>query len=150
MAKAASVPARWIVRSAWRIHRAIHRCSGGRLGLWRPRPGRWGALRLTASGRRSGKPRSVILAYLEDGPNLHMLAMNGWGAGEPVWWLNLQAQPDATVQLSGRAPRPVRARAAVGDERTELWQRWREVDAKLDAYAALRPAATAIVVLEPR
>ena len=40
--------------------------------------------------RHSGKPRSVILGYSEDGPNHVSMAMNGWRAAEPAWWLNLQ------------------------------------------------------------
>ena len=75
--------------------------------------------------------------------------MNGWGEGEPAWRLNLRARPEATVELpDGR--RAVRARVAVGDERARLWERWRESDSKLDAYAALRKTETAVVILEPR
>ena len=50
-------------------------------GLWRPRPGKWGALRLTTRDRRSGEPRKVIVRYYEDALNLVSMAMNGWGAG---------------------------------------------------------------------
>ena len=78
--------------------------------------------------RRTGQQRSVILGYFEDGPNLVSMAMNGWGEGEPAWWLNLRANPDATVELVD-GQRPVRGRAATGDERTRLWARWREIDA---------------------
>jgi hypothetical protein len=46
--------------------------------------------------------------------------------------------------------RLVRAHAATGDERSRLWARWREIDTNLDAYAALRPSETAVVVLEPK
>lgn len=56
-------------------------------------------MRVTTTGRRSGQERSVILAYIEDGPDLVTMAMNGWGAGEPAWWLNLQANPEARVDL---------------------------------------------------
>jgi deazaflavin-dependent oxidoreductase (nitroreductase family) len=121
----------------------------GRLGLWTPKPKRWGTLRLTTTGRRSGKKRSVMLGYFEDGQNLVTLAMNGWADGEPKWWLNLQAHPEATVDLVGDS-RAVRGRAAVAEERTRLWTRWREVGANLDAYANLRSSETAVVVLEPR
>jgi F420H(2)-dependent quinone reductase len=55
--------------------------------------GTWGALRLTTIGRKSGHQRSVIIGYLEDGPNLVALAMNGWEEGYPSWWLNLEAHP---------------------------------------------------------
>jgi deazaflavin-dependent oxidoreductase (nitroreductase family) len=109
------LPPRWFIRLAWSTHRAIFRVTGGRLGLWRPKSGRWGTLRLTTTGRRTGQPRSVIVGYFEDGPNLVTLAMNGWADPEPAWWLNLQIQPDVTVELAGEAVRcgraPPRARS---------------------------------------
>ena len=42
----------------------------------------------------------MILGYVEDGPNLVTMAMNGWADGEPAWWLNLQAHPEASVDLA--------------------------------------------------
>jgi F420H(2)-dependent quinone reductase len=143
------LPPRFIVRLAWMIHRAGHRLTGGRRGLWLPRPGRWGALRLTTIGRRSGKERNVILGYYEDGPNLVTLAMNGWAEAEPAWWLNLQARPETTVQLKNGS-RAVRARIAEGDERARLWARWNDFGDDVDGYARRRSRKTAVVVLEPR
>lgn len=143
------LPPRWFVVTAWHVHRGIVRVSGGR-GLWPPRPGKWGTLRLTTTGRRSGEPRKVIVGYYEDGANLISMAMNGWGAAEPAWWLNLQARPEAVVELAGGDRREVVGRAAVGEERDRLWQRWREIDKDLDGFAARRPHETAVVVLEPR
>ena len=105
-------------------------------------------MRLTTTGRRSGQERSVILGYFEDGPNLVTMAMNGWADPEPAWWLNLQAQPQATVEVpTGR--RKVTGRAADGEERSRLWTRWQEIDKNLDGYAALRSGETAVVILEP-
>jgi deazaflavin-dependent oxidoreductase (nitroreductase family) len=127
----------------------MYRLSRGRFGLWRPKPGRWGALRLHTTGRRSGRVRTAILGYFEDGPNYVTLAMNGWAAPEPAWWLNLQAHPDATVDMSDGSRRAVRGRAAVGEERDRLWARWREHGGGLDGYATRRPSQTAVVVLEP-
>jgi deazaflavin-dependent oxidoreductase (nitroreductase family) len=147
--KTARVPPRWFVRLAWYTHRGIYRITGGRLGLWRPKENRWGTMRLTTTGRRSGEERSVLLGYYEDGPNLVTMAMNGWAPEEPSWWLNLQATPVAMVELTD-ARRSVRGRAAApGEERARLWARWREIDAKLDALAALRPSETSVVILEP-
>jgi F420H(2)-dependent quinone reductase len=143
------LPPRWVVRAAWVLHRLIYRLTGGRRGLWRPKVGRWGALRLTTIGRRTGKDRTAILGYYEDGPNLVTLAMNGWAAPEPAWWLNLQAQPEAIVELKDQRLE-VRGRAAVGDERTRLWERWYEMGDDVDGYATRRPSETAVVVLEPR
>jgi F420H(2)-dependent quinone reductase len=147
---AARLPPRWFIRAFWRAHRRLVRASGARKGLWAPRPGKWGALQLTTTGRRSGEPRNVILGYYEDGPNLVSMAMNGWGPAEPAWWLNLQADPHAIVDLAGGTRREVVGRAALGVERERLWERWRELDEKLDRYAARRPRQTAVVVLEPK
>lgn len=142
------VPPRWFVRLAWSTHRGLYKVTGGRLGLWRPKPGKWGTARLTTTGRRTGRERSVMVGYFEDGPNLVTMAMNGWSEGEPAWWLNLQANPIATVDLAdGR--RTVEGRAAAGDERARLWDQWRTIDENLDAYAERRPQGTAVVVLEP-
>ncbi|MGH2451372.1 MAG: nitroreductase/quinone reductase family protein [Candidatus Limnocylindria bacterium] len=146
--QAPRLPPRWVVRSAWAIHRAIYRMTGGRRGLWSPKPGKWGAMRLTTIGRRTGEDRSTIVGYLEDGPNLVTLAMNGWADAEPAWWLNLQAHPDVRVDLTDGS-RQVRARKAIGEERARLWARWNELD-DYDGWAARRSRDTAVVILEPR
>jgi deazaflavin-dependent oxidoreductase (nitroreductase family) len=145
--KQARVPPRWFVRLAWSTHRGLYGVSGGRFGLRRAKANRWGMMRLTTTGRRSGQDRSVILGYLDDGPNLVTLAMNGWADAEPAWWLNLQAHPDAFVDLAG-GRYSVRGRAAEGDERARLWDLWRTTDENLDGYAALRSKETAVVILE--
>jgi F420H(2)-dependent quinone reductase len=108
----------------------------------------WGALRLTTIGRKSGKQRSVIIGYVEEGTKLVALAMNGWDYGHSSWWLILERHPDAfdwRASISGRCARP-----AAGDERDRLWQRWVAVDPQIDAYAGLRSTETPVVVLEPR
>ena len=146
----APLPPRWVVRSAWAIHRAIYSLTGGRLGLRPATPKTWGMMRLKTIGRRSGKERHVILGYYDDGPNLVTMAMNGWGDPEPAWWLNLQTHPETTVELKdGR--RAVRGRAATPDERPRLWARWGEYDGEeaLRSWASRRSRETAVVILEP-
>ena len=99
-------------------------------------------------GVEPAKPRTVILGYYDDGPNVVTMAMNGWADDEPAWWLNLQAHPVASVDLvDGR--RMVRGRAAEGEERSRLWDRWLQIDSRLDDFAALRTGETAVVILEP-
>jgi deazaflavin-dependent oxidoreductase (nitroreductase family) len=106
-------------------------------------------MRIHTTGRRTGGERVAILGYYEDGPNLFTLAMNGWGEPEPAWWLNLQARPDATVELPD-GTREVRARVATGDERARLWSEMEQREPNLDGYAARRSHETAVVVFEPR
>jgi deazaflavin-dependent oxidoreductase (nitroreductase family) len=142
---------RWLVRTIWIVHRTIYSITGGRLGLRPSTSTQWGMLRLTSVGRRSGKARVAIVGFIVDGPNVVIPAMNGWADPEPAWWLNLQADPNATVELpDGR--RAVIARAAVGEERDRLWGRFLALksSAFTEASAAMRSRETAIVVLEPR
>ena len=146
--KSPTLPPPWFIRLAWAIHRAMYRLTGGRRGLWKPKPGKWGTIKLTTVGRKTGKERVAILGYFEDGPNLVTMAMNGWMEAEPAWWLNLQANPVTTVETKD-GTRKVRGRAAVGEEHDRLWAMWAAIDDKLDGYASRRPGGTAIVILEP-
>lgn len=148
-ARPPKMPPPWFVHFAWRAHRGLYQVSGGRF-LWTPANKRgWGAMRLTTTGRRSGRERSVIVGYLEEGTNLVVVAMNGWDEGHPAWWLNLEANPDCVVRLSGQRPTRMRARRAEGDERDRLWQRWAAVEPELDAYAGRRATEAPVVVFEP-
>lgn len=142
------LPPAWFKHGFWRVHRFVYRILGARV-LWTPKSKRgWGAMHLTTVGRRSGERRGVIVGYIEDDSSPVVLAMNGWDEGQPAWWLNLEAHPDAVVRLKGQPERTVRARRVEGDERDRLWRRWAEIDEGLDAYAASRSADTPVVVFE--
>ncbi len=86
-------------RFATRLHSSVYRATGGKVGgrlLGSP------VLLLTTTGRKSGRPRTIPLLYLRDGENLVVVASNGGTAGDPAWWLNLMADPEANVEVGGR------------------------------------------------
>ena len=149
----ASIPPRWFIRTAWRVHRLLYRASGRRFGLRRPAPGRYGMMALHTRGRRTGQSRIAIVAYIVDGDDIVTMAMNGWDDSEPAWWLNLQAFARASVELAGeRRRRAVRARVAEGADHDRLWAAFRTVEddgTDLDALARLRHRPTSLIVLEP-
>jgi deazaflavin-dependent oxidoreductase (nitroreductase family) len=147
--KSPSLPPRWFIRSFWVGQRAVYSVTRGRFGLRSATADHWGMLRLRTVGRRSGEERVAILGYFEDGQDLVTMAMNGWADAEPAWWLNLQAQPDVTVDLPGGS-RAVHGRAANEDERPRLWAMQAAYDKDLDAFAARRSRETAVVILSPR
>jgi len=142
------LPPRWVITSAWKIHRALYRWSGGRFGLRAPKPDTYGLAQLTTIGRKSGQERSIMFGYYHDGDDVVTMAMNGWGAPEPAWWLNLQANPRATMTTVDGTVEVI-GRAAEGDERERLWERWRQMDKELDAWSSRRPNETAVVILSP-
>ncbi len=145
-----SIP-RWLVRTIWVLHRAVYRLTRGRFGLRPTTDTQWGMMRIRTVGRRTGKERIAILGYIADGPNLVTMAMNGGADPEPAWWLNLQARPQATVELPD-GTRDVTARAATGEEQARLWEALMAHGsvAYADANSTPRSNETAVVVLEPR
>src|SRR5213594_1246575 len=105
--------------AATRIHCVLYRSSNGVIG------GRMAdspVLLLTTTGRRSGKQRTVPLLYLMDGCNVALVASNGGAVRHPTWWFNLQARPEAWVQIKG-IRRRVKAEQASAAEKERLWPR---------------------------
>jgi F420H(2)-dependent quinone reductase len=143
------IPPRWVFRIGWAVHKGLFAASGGRIGAERPRDGKLGTLFLVSTGRRSGQVRRNALFYLEDGPNLAVVASNAGAESEPSWWLNLQARPDTHVELGTRR-RFVHARAATPEEREHLWPRLVAANPSYDEYRRTASRPIPVVVLEPR
>ena len=75
---------------------------------------------LTTIGRKTGKPRKSPLLFLEDGDKVYMAGTKGGMSTVPVWYRNLQANPQCTVQI-GANKRQMTARTASDDEAARIW-----------------------------
>ena len=131
-------------RWATKLHAAAYRATGGRIGgrmLGSP------VLLLLSTGRKTGLERTTPLLYLPDGDRRVIVASNGGTAGHPVWWLNLQANPGAKVEIGGRKI-PIRAREARGEERDRLWRRLVEMYPPYEDYQKKTDRGIPVVVLE--
>jgi deazaflavin-dependent oxidoreductase (nitroreductase family) len=108
---------RRVLKVGGALHKVLYRASGGRLGGTG-----WGLpiLLLTTTGRKTGKLRTNPLCFYRDGDAFVVVASNGGMDWFPRWWLNLQADPRATV-LIGRTRHAVTARKASPEERARLW-----------------------------
>jgi deazaflavin-dependent oxidoreductase (nitroreductase family) len=127
------------------VHNELYRRTGGRLG---GRAGRLPMLLLTTTGRKTGQARTTPLGYLPDGDRMVVVASYGGDDRHPQWYLNLQANPEATVQAGARTQR-VRAATATGEEKAELWPR---VLALYSGYAGYQQTTTRdipLVILTP-
>ena len=129
------------------IHRPVFRLSGGRLmskGYGMP------VVALTTTGRKSGQPRTVMLTSpLVEGDRIVLVASKGGDDRNPLWFTNLVADPDVEIEMGG-ANRPMRARVAEGDERTDLWTRLTAAHANYAGYQRKTERTIPVVVLEPR
>ena len=101
------------------VHRSLLKVSGGRLG-WETQ--RMPVLELTTTGRKTGRPHSVMLTSpLQEGTTLVVVASRGGDDQSPAWFLNLRDNPEVEVALKGAAKRRMRARIAAPEERARLW-----------------------------
>ncbi|MBI3782018.1 MAG: nitroreductase family deazaflavin-dependent oxidoreductase [Deltaproteobacteria bacterium] len=134
-----------LVQLFWKVHPALYRWSGGRIGgklMNLP------VLLLTTRGRRSGDERTKALMYVPDGKNFVVIASYLGEPRHPAWWLNLQANPQAQAVI-GSSTITVRAREAEGPERERLWKEVVRRQADYAEYQSRTQRRIPVVVLEP-
>ena len=136
-----------------KLNVVLYRRTGGRLGSkWRVGsafPRGLPVCLLTTTGRKSGEPRISPLLFLEDGDRIVLVASQGGLPKHPMWYLNLRANPQVTVQVKSRV-RPMTARVADPGERARLWPRLVDMYADFDNYQALTDRTIPVVVCTPR
>ncbi len=134
-----------MIKTVSAMHEFWYRLTGGLLGgsvMGRP------MLLLTTTGRKTGTRRTTPLLYLEDGDNLVVIASNGGHPRHPAWWLNLEQNPQAEVQIRG-AKKPVRAEEATGEARERLWRAVVEVYSGYEGYQKSTKRQIPVVILRP-
>lgn len=128
------------------IHRNIFKATNGRvLGKFYGMP----VVMLTTTGRKTGKQRtSMLTSPAQDGDKVIIVASWGGDDRHPIWYLNLQANPDVGVVMDGKSRR-MRARTATPEEKAELWPR---VTGKYKGYGTYQTKTDReipLVILEP-
>lgn len=132
-------------RGLMTFHINFYRLTGGKMG---GKAGQRAFLLLTTAGRKSGQARVTPLFYHPDGDRYLLIASN-WGAqNHPVWWLNLQKKPDASIQI-GRKIIAVTAHQAEGEERQRLWEEITRIYSNFAAYQEKITREIPVVILTP-
>ena len=127
-------------------HVRVYRETGGEVGYdWRGTT----ILLLSTSGRRSGEERTTPLIHRTDGDGWVIVGSKGGAPHNPLWYENLVADPNATIQVKDELI-PVRAHTAEGSERERLWERMTEVWPAYDEYKERTTRTIPVVVLERR
>ncbi len=138
--------ARLALKLVSRVHVALYRASGGRIGgrFRKTAP----VLLLTTTGRKTGKRRTTPLLYAEDAGRYVVVASVGGAPKHPAWYLNLRESPEATIQVRGRQL-AVHAETAPPDERARLWAVVTRMYPGYDAYQAKTTREIPVVALTP-
>lgn len=127
------------------LHTGLYRATAGRIGR---RLVNNDMLLLTSTGRVSGSPHTVPLLYLRDGDRYVVFASWGGRPNHPEWYLNLLAEPTASVQVDGSAE-AVMARTAEGAERLAWWDAALQAYDGYTVYQSRTEREIPVVVLEP-
>jgi len=127
------------------IHVAVYRAMRGRVAA---RIGKAPILLLTTRGRHSGKPRTVPLLFHADGVRVVVVASKGGAPHHPAWFLNLQAEPEVSVQIRGERRR-LRAREADEAERAFYWPLIVSMYPAYERYQERTSRRIPLVVLKP-
>lgn len=137
-------------RRSTKIHVALYRRSGGRLGGHLPG---WPAARillLDHIGARTGARRTSPLMFHQDGDTVAVVASKAGQPTHPAWYHNLLANPDVTIQIGSRVLQ-VHARVASEQERSLLWPKFVAFFPGYDFYQrTAKGRKIPIVILEPR
>lgn len=126
-------------------HIRAYRETGGEVGyIWNGVP----TLLLTVTGRRTGQKRTSALIFGRDGDDYLVVASMGGAPTHPLWYLNLQANPEAAIQVKADTHSVV-ARTASAEEKARLWKIVTDVWPNYDVYQSRTDRDIPVVVLSP-
>jgi deazaflavin-dependent oxidoreductase (nitroreductase family) len=140
-----SGPARLALKLGSGAHAGVYRATGGKLF---GRMGKSPILLLNTVGRKSGKKRTSPLLYVMDGEDFVIIASKGGAATHPAWYLNLRANPEATVEIGDREVQ-VEAEVADPEDKARLWQKMVEMYPTYDDYQRKTEREIPLLVLRP-
>ncbi len=145
MANFAEIP--WIAE-----HIELYRTDPEKARMWDSTPlggpGILPTLLLTTTGRKSGEPRALPLLYGAVGDSYAVIASKGGMPNHPLWYLNLEAQPECELMVGAKAV-SARARVAEGEERERIWAQMAELYPPYLDYEKATERKIPVVVLDP-
>jgi deazaflavin-dependent oxidoreductase (nitroreductase family) len=103
---------------------------------------------LTTTGRRSGQPRISPLYFLRDGDRVVVAASRGGSDRNPMWYLNLKANPKVQVQIKNEVLGRT-ARDANDEERARYWPQLVQMYPTYEDYQSWTDRVIPLVVCEP-
>ena len=132
---------KWVSKTNARLYKA----SGGRIGgtFLQGAP----VALLTTTGRKTGQPRVSPLLYLREGDRVVLVASQGGRTDNPMWYLNLKANPKVSVQIRNEVL-PLTARDATAAERERYWPELVAIYSSFADYQSWTDRVIPVVICE--
>lgn len=138
-----------LVKRVWKLadglHVALYRKSGGKIAN---RIAHLPILLITTVGRRSGKPYTNPVVYIKDGQDYLVSATAGGAKTDPGWYLNLKTKPHVKIEV-GDTTVNVRATIADGEERTQLYEKFKAASSNFVKYEQRTSRVLPVIRLTP-
>jgi deazaflavin-dependent oxidoreductase (nitroreductase family) len=103
---------------------------------------------LTTTGRKSGEPRVSPLLYLRDDDRVIVGASRGGSDKNPMWYLNLKANAEVSVQIKNEAL-DLTARDATDEERAKYWPQLVKMYPTFEDYQSWTDRTIPIIICDP-
>jgi len=135
-----------IIKWMSRVQSFLYKKTGGKIGgtFLQGAP----VALLTTVGRKSGEPRVSPLLYLREGDRVILIASKGGAATNPLWYLNLKANPAVSIQIKDEVLH-LTARDATEGERTHYWPKMAAMYSSFDDYQSWTDRVIPVVICEP-
>jgi len=135
-----------VIKWMSRFNTWAYKVSGGKLGgsFLQGAP----VALLTTIGRKTGQPRVSPLLFLRDGDRVVLVASQGGRANNPMWYLNLKANPKVSVQIKKQVL-ALTARDATEAERAQYWPQLVAMYSSFDDYQSWTSRVIPIVICDP-
>ncbi len=141
------MPSDFALKAMNATHRVLLEVTGNRVGA---SFGGMQSLELTTVGRKSGRPRSVMLTVpLQEGETYVVVASRGGDDIHPAWFLNLRDNPAVEVQVVGQPKRSMQAHVATPEERARMWPLIAEKYKNYAGYQKKTQREIPLVLLQP-
>lgn len=133
---------KWMSRAQTLLYRKTNGKLGGKFLQGAP------VALLTTTGRKTGEPRVSPLLYLREGNRIVLVASKGGSATNPMWYLNLKANPAVSVQIRDEVLH-LTARDATEAERDQYWPHLVEMYSSFEDYQSWTDRVIPIVICDP-
>ena len=140
-----SEPLRTIMKAANSVHVALYRRSKGKLGN---KMANLPVLLITTYGRKSGKPHTNPVVYLEAGQDYIVSASAGGMDWHPGWYRNLKARPEAKIEIGDKTYN-VQAVITGGEERKRGYERFKAASSNFSKYEKSTSREIPVIILTP-
>jgi deazaflavin-dependent oxidoreductase (nitroreductase family) len=136
-----------VIKWMSRLNTLAYKVSGGKVGgsFLQGAP----VALLTTTGRKTGQPRVSPLLFLRDGDRVVLVASQGGRANNPMWYLNLKANPKVSVQIK-KEVLELTARDATEAEREHYWPQLVAMYSSFDDYQNWTDRVIPVVICDPR